>query len=176
MSRQYWVAPIGPLTVSDAANASFTTLRDISTAPQITLPGNTLEIGSELELQASGEVSTSGAVTFTFGFYYGAVAGVALAASTAQTVSTGVAWPWIMRWRGIVRAIGTTGSIKGEGVLYLGTSLTAFTVRPIPETAAARTIAIDTTIAKAITVGSACGTSAAGNTITCYDISAKLVT
>jgi hypothetical protein len=176
VSRQYWVAPIGPLTTSDAANNTFTTLRDISTAPQITIPANQLELGSELELQASGEVTTSGAVTFTFGFYYGGVAGVALAASSAQSISTGAAWPWVMRWRGVVRAIGTTGSIKGQGVLYLGTSLTAFTVRPIPETAAARTVAIDTTVAKNLTVGSACGTSAAGNSITCYDLSAKLVT
>lgn len=177
MSRQYWVAPVGPLAIADAANNTFTTLRDISIAPQITLPANTLELGTELELQASGEVSSTGTPTFTFGFYYGGVAGVALAASSAIGVGAGAAaWPWKMRWRGIVRAIGATGSIKGEGVLYLGTSLTAFTVRPIPEVAASRTVTIDTTTAKAITVGSACGTSNAANSITCYDISAKLVT
>lgn len=177
MSRQYWVAPIGPLTISDTANATFTTLRDISTAPQITLPANALELGSELELQASGEFSTTGTPTFTLGFYLGGVAGVALAASSAITTGSGAAaWPWVMRWRGVVRAIGTAGSIKGQGVLYFGTSLTAFTVRPIPETAATRTVAIDTTVAKALTVGSACGTSSGSNSITCYDLSAKLVT
>jgi len=176
MSRQYWVAPIGPFTITDAANNTFTTLRDITQAPQITIPAHTLELGSEIDLQASGEVSSTGACTYTFGFYYGAVAGVALAASTAQTVTTGVAWPWIMRWRGVVRAIGATGSIKGQGRLYLGTSLVAFAIRPIPETAAGRTVTIDTTIAKALTVGSACGTSNAANSITCYDLSCKLVT
>lgn len=178
MSRQYWVAPIGPLTIADATSNTFTTLKDISTPPQITLPGNVLELGSELELQASGEFSSAvTAPTFTFGFYYGGVAGVALAATSAITVGASAAgWPWIMRWRGVVRSIGTTGSIKGQGVLYLGTSLTAFTVRPISETVAARTVTIDTTGSKILTVGSACGTSSASNQIVCYDLSAKLVT
>jgi hypothetical protein len=58
----------------------------------------------------------------------------------------------------------------------MGTSLTAVNVRPVPEVAASRTVTIDTTAAKAITFGSACGTSSASNIITCYDLSAKLVT
>lgn len=175
MARQYWVMPVGPFNISDAANASFTTLRDISQAPQLTLPANSLELGTEIEIQASGEVSSTGTPTFTFGFYYGGVAGVALAASSALGVGAGAAaWPWIMHYRGVIRAIGATGSIKGQGRLYRGTSLTAFTVSPIPEVAASRTVAIDTTTAKAITVGSACGTSNAANSITCYDVSVRL--
>jgi hypothetical protein len=177
MSRQYWVAPVGPLQIADGTKNTFTTLVDVSGAPQITLGANQLELGSELEIQASGEFSTTGTPTFTFGFYYGGIAGVALAASSAITTGSGAAaWPWVMRYRGIVRAIGSAGSIKGQGILYMGSSLTAVNVRPIPEVAASRTVAIDTTAAKAVTFGSACGTSSASNIITCYDISVKLVT
>lgn len=178
MSRQYWVAPIGPFHTADGtAYASSTTLTDVSATPNITLPGNLLELGSELELEAAGQFSTTGTPTLLLGFYFGGVAGAALAASTAITTgSAAAAWPWIMRYRGIVRAVGSSGSIVGQGWLKLGTSLTAFTVRPIPEVAASRTVTIDTTAAKAITVGAQWGTSSSSNTLTCNDISVKLVT
>lgn len=178
MSRQYWVAPIGPLAVGpDVPQATFTTLKDVTIVPPPTLPANALEVGSELELQASGEFSTTGTPTLLIGFYYGGAAGVALAASAAITTGTGAAaWPWVMKWRGVVRGIGATGSIKGAGELKLGTSLTAYSVNVIPITQALRTVTIDTTAAKALTVGAAWGTSSASNSITVYDISAKLVT
>jgi hypothetical protein len=179
MSRQYWVAPVGPLAVGpDVAQNTFTTLKDITIVPQITLPANSLEVGSELELQASGEFSTTGTPTLLLGYYYGgASGGVALAASGAITTgSAAAAWPWIMRWRGIVRSVGTSGTIKGEGELHLGTALTTFALSAIPITQALRTITIDTTAAKTLTVGAAWGTSSASNSVTCYDISAKLVT
>jgi hypothetical protein len=178
VSRQYWVAPVGPLGTSDGtALATSTTLTDISAAPQITIPANTLEVGSELEIMGQGQFSTTGTPTLLLGFYFGGVAGVALAATAATTTgTTAAAWPFMMRYRGIVRAIGTAGSIKGVGVVYLGTSLTAYTMLAMPATAAARTVAIDTTAAKAITIGAQWGTSSASNTITAYDISVKLVT
>lgn len=178
MSRQYWVAPIGPFHTADgAAYASSVTLADVSATPNITLPANLLELGSELELEACGQFSTTGTPTLLLGFYYGGVAGTALAATSAITTGTGAAaWPWILRYRGIVRAVGSSGSIVGQGWVKLGTSLTAFTVRPIPEVAASRTVTIDTTAAKAITVGAQWGTSSASNTLTCNDISVKLVT
>lgn len=176
--RQYWVAPIPPLHIADGtALASSTTLTDVSPAPAIVLPANTLEPGSEIEIMAELTFSNTATPTLLVGLYYGAVAGVALAASSAITTTTGAAsWPIMMRYRGIVRSIGTAGSIYGQGELLLGTALTAFSVRPIPETAAARTVAIDTTTAKSITVGAQWGTSSASNTITCNDISVKLVT
>lgn len=178
MARQYWVAPVGPLTTADAAAyATSTTLTDVSPAPQITVPANVLETGSEIEITAQGQFSTTGTPTLLLGFYYGGVAGAALAASSAITTgSAAAAWPFMMQYRGIIRSIGTAGSIKGEGRLYLGTSLTAFAVSAIPVTAATRAVTIDTTAAKTITVGAQWGTSSASNTLTCYDISVRLVT
>lgn len=176
--RQYWVAPVGPFHITNgtAYNTSVT-LTDVSPTPQITLPANLLETGSELELNASGEFSTTATPTLLLGFYFGGVAGVALAASTAITTGTTAAsWPWQLHYRGVVRATGTAGSINGSGRLYLGTSLIAFTTRPIPETLAARTVTIDTSTAKTITVGAQWGTSSASNTLTVNDISVKLIT
>lgn len=177
MARQYWVTALPQFhTASGTALASSTTLTDISPVPSIVLPANVLEPGMELYLRAAGQLSNTSTPTLLLGFYYGAVAGAALAASSAVTTTTGAtAWPWILEYRGVVRAVGSSGSINGQGVLYLGTALTAFTVRPIPETAAGRTVTIDTTAAKALTVGAQWGTSSASNTITCDDISVELV-
>lgn len=176
MTRQYWVAPVPPIhTVDGTALANSTTLTDVSPLPSITLPGNTLEVGSEFELYAEGQFSNTGTPTLLLGFYYGGVAGVALAASTAITTTTGAtAWPWQLQYRGTVRAGGATGSIQGQGRLYLGTSLVAATVRFIPETLALRTVTIDTSTAKAVTVGAQWGTASASNTLTCTNISLHL--
>jgi hypothetical protein len=175
--RQYWVAPIPPMGILDGtALANSVTLTDVSPAPQVTLPAGQLELGSEIEINAFGNFSTTGTPTLLLGAYFGAVAGVALAASSAVTTGTGAAsWPWILRYRGIVRTVGSSGSINGQGELLLGSSLTALSSRPIPETAAARTVTIDTTTAKAITIGAQWGTASASNTLTCNDISVKLV-
>lgn len=177
MARQYWATPIGPFHTADGtAYATSTTLTDVSPTPPIVLPANLLEQGSELEIRAHGQFSNTGTPTLLIGIYFGGVAGAALAATSAVTTTTGAtAWPWILDYRGVVRAVGTSGSINGEGRIYLGTALTAFTVRPIPETAAGRTVTIDTTAAKSVTIGAQWGTSSASNTLTCNDISVKLI-
>lgn len=170
--RQYWIAPIPPLHTADgAAYASSTSLTDVSPTPHIKLPANFLEIGSKVRLWAAGQFSNTSTPTLLLGFYYGAIAGSALAASSAITTTTGAtAWPWNMEYRGTVRATGTSGSIQGQGVLRLGTALTSFTIRPIPEVAASRTVTIDTSVEKTITVGAQWGTNNASNTLTCTDL------
>lgn len=177
MARQYWVSPLPPFGVADGtALATSTTLTDISPAPPIVIPANQLEIGTEIEVEACGQFSTTATPTLLIGAYYGAVAGVALAASAATTTGSGAAaWPWIYRYRGVVRAVGSAGSINGQALLMLGTSLTAFTPVACPATAGARTVTIDTTAAKAVTVGAQWGTSSASNTITLNDISVSIV-
>jgi len=177
MARQYWVSPLPPFHPADgAAYATSVTLTDVSPLPNIVIPANFLEVGMELEIEAAGQFSNTATPTLLMGVYYGGVAGAALAATSAITTTTGAtAWPWQLRYRGVVRAIGSAGSINGQGRFYLGTALTAFTTRPIPETLAARTVTIDTTVAKAITIGAQWGTSSASNTLTTNDISVKLV-
>lgn len=173
--RQYWRGPIPPLQrVAGAALASSTALTDISPLPPNVIPANMLEEGCELIVEASGFFSTTATPTLLLGFYLGGIAGVALAASPAITTGTATAWPWRMRYKGRVRAIGSAGSIVGYGTLELGTALTTLAVSPIPTVAASRTVAIDTTAAKSVTVGAQWGASSASNTITCDEILVEL--
>lgn len=176
MSRLYLRSPIPPFHTADgtALNTSVA-LTDISPAPQIVPSAAVmLEPGMEFELNAYGEFSTTGTPTLLLGFYWGGVAGVALAASTAITTgTTAAAWAWSLYYRGRLRVIGTSGSIKGLGMLQLGTSLTAMAPSWIPTTQALRTVTIDTTPAgaKPLTVGAQWGTSSVSNTVTCHDLS-----
>lgn len=176
MARQYWVASIPPLHTADgAAYASSTTLTDVSPTPPIVLPANFLEPGVEIEIMAEGQFSNTATPTLVLGVYYGAVAGVALAASGAiTTITAATAWPWQMWYRGTVRSAGTAGSIQGQGRLYMPASITQFQATyAIPITLAARTVAIDTTTAKSITVGATWGASSASNTLTCTNITVQ---
>ena len=174
---QYWQQPLPPFHIaSAAAYANSVTLSDVSPLPHKSFPANYLVIGTELEITAWGQFSTTGTPTLLLGFYYGAVAGVALAATAATTTGSGAAaWPWSMVYYGKVRTIGTTGTITGQGVLQLGTSLTASTAVALPATAAARTVTIDTTTLKNITVGAQWGTQSVSNTLTCDDFSVKII-
>lgn len=178
MGNQFWVSPVPPFhNAAGVALANSATLTDISPAPNITLPAGWANIiGAEIEIHAHGFFSTTATPTLLLGFYYGGVAGaLPLAASSAVTTGTATLWPWIMRYRGVVRSPAAAGSINGQGELLLGTALTTFATRPIPEVAASRTVTIDTTVAKAITVGAQWGAASASNTITCDDISVKLI-
>src|SRR5438045_67702 len=120
--RQYWRGPIPQLhKAAGTALASSTTLTDISPTPANVINANILEEGVSVILEASGFFSTTGTPTLLLGFYLGGVAGSALAASPAITTGSAAAsWPWRMRYKGRLRAIGTSGSIVGYGTLELG--------------------------------------------------------
>jgi hypothetical protein len=176
--RAYWLAPIAPFHVADgAAFTTFTAFQDVSPAPAIVLPANLLEIGSEIRVQAFGEFSNTATPTLGLGFYYGTAA-VSLGTGTAITTTTGAtSWPWVAEYRGRVRAIGSAGSIVGQGWWSIGVSLTAFSaMQALPATLAARTVAIDTTAAKAVGVGAVWGASSASNSIKVNQLSVELVT
>lgn len=178
MSRQNWVAPIGPFHVTDGSPfTTFTAFQDVTPDPPIVLPGNTLEVGSEIRVEAWGAFSTTGTPTLGLGLFYGTAA-VALGSGTPLTAITGAtAWPWHLEYAGRVRSVGTAGSIVGQGSWELGISLTAFSVRQaLAPSLAARTVAIDTTTAKEIGVGATWGTSSASNSITVNQLSVWLVT
>ena len=170
--------PLTPLHVADgAAFNTFTTFQDVSPVPQLVIPQQMMDVGTELYLYASGEFSTTGTPTLSIGFWFNGAAGAAptsiLAQTAAITTGTGAAaWPWEAWWRGRLRAIGSSGSFKGVGGINLGTSLTAYSLNPMPTTQALRTVTVDTTANRAIGVGAAWGTSSASNSITCYHLSA----
>lgn len=177
MGRQYWNSPVPPFLRADATltnSAALTDVASINDCPS--LAAKQLEEGTEIEIEAMGNFSTTGTPTLLLGFYFGGVAAaVPLAKSSAIVTGSGAAsWPFIMWYRGVVRAVGTAGQINGQGELKFGTGLAAFSPRPIPETLAERTVTIDTTTAKAITLGAQWGTASASNTLILNDISVTL--
>jgi len=171
---QKWVAPLDPQYIaSGTALASSTSLTDVSPTPNKLIPANFLLPGMRIKVRAACSFSTTATPTLLVGVYYGGVAGTALAATSAVTTGTATAWPLTLWYEGTVRTIGSTGTIMGYGFVDLGTSLTAYTHRPIPETALA-TVTIDTTASKAITLGAQWGTSSASNTLTCVDFTVEI--
>lgn len=155
-------------TVAGTALASSVTLTDVSAAPNYVLPANFLQNGSALRFTAFGVLSTTGTPTVLLGVYYGGVAGTALAASAAITTGSGVTnVPWKLDLITTVRSTGTSGTAMSHGTLHLGTSVSAVNVAPVPAIALA-TVTVDTTAAKALTVGAQWGTSSASNTLTCH--------
>jgi hypothetical protein len=176
MTRTLYVAPVPPLNATaGTAYANLNTIADVSPAPQIVLPANLLDVGQVLRLKAFGVLSTTATPTIILGFYYGAVAGTALAASAAITTGSGVTnVPWELEYEGRVRSTGTAGTIMGRGTMQLGTSVSAITFNPIPATALA-TVTIDTTTAKQITTGATWSAASASNTLTCHHFGVELI-
>lgn len=178
MGNTTWDNALDPHpVVRGTAKNTFTAYQDvagIASSNTAVLPqsyANELKLGTKILIEAYGEFSTTGTPTLQIGAIYGAVpaaaGGVALAQSGVITTGSGAAaWMWHYRYGGIVTAAGVTGVLYGAAVLDLGTSLTAMAQSPCPVTAAARSAAIDTTIAKLWGLGAAWGTSNIANSIT----------
>lgn len=156
-------------TSAGTALANSTTLTDISVAPQFTLPANYLLAGSALKFSAYGTFSTTtGPPTLLLGVYYGGVAGVALATTGAFTTTASVTnVPWHLELLTTVRTNGLTGTAMSQGFCDFGTSVSAVTHAPVPNTALS-TVTIDTTAAKALTIGAQWGGASASNTVTLH--------
>lgn len=181
MPNNTWENALDPFpSARGVAKNTFTTYQDISPLPLPATQANELRLGSKVELEAYGEYTCATGITLSIGFIYGATAGAAAGVALGQsgvitTGTTPTAWPWHIKFVGLVTTVGTSGVLYGAGVLDLGTSLTAFASSAAPTTAATRSATIDTTAFKLWGVGAAWGTSAAGNTITVDSFTAKIV-
>jgi len=182
---QEWMGPFAN-DVGIAYN-TFTTKKDVSPLPIPRIPAGRLELGTIIKIEAEGEYSCATGVVATPGLhtslsYDGAVGSVPaidhdIALASAITTGTNpAAWPWRMEWRGKVTKLGTAGSMKGNGTLEFGTSLIAYLAanQVLPITAALRTVAINTFVDNNIGVSWTWGASAAGNTVTTYQITCVL--
>lgn len=167
MPMQTWMSVISPDYNSDgAAYASSTTLTDVNPTPNLVLPANYLREVSHLYVWASGIFSNTSTPTLTLGLYYGAVAGTALATTGAVTTTTAAsAAVWTLEALIDVRADGSSGTAECVGKVT-GLSGTGFIgTNSLPATTAG-TASIDTTAAKALTLGATWGTNSASNTLT----------
>lgn len=178
----YLAEPIGPFPAAASAPFNtFTTKQNVTTAGNVpVIPGGKLRPGSKLEVRARGNFSTTVTPTLSLGFWIGTRAlamTIDLAISSLITTASGAAsFPWIMEWEGLCTAAGATGSLLGQGTLLLGSALATFNAPvPIPITAALRTVAIDTTIERAIGVSAAFSASSASNQVQVDDLRALII-
>lgn len=190
MGNSTWSNALDPFPIARGTAANtFTTAKDVSPSPLPVIYGNELRIGSKILLEAIGEFSTTGTPTFQLGFAYGITAvggllstGVTIAASELKaTTTTAAAWPWHMRYLGIITAVGVTGVLYGHGILHLGTSLLALGESgaaqggPLPITAGARSITFNTTVQQSLSVFAQWGTSSISNQVIVDVFNAEIV-
>jgi len=168
----YLAEPIGPFpAAASAAFNTFTTKQNVTTLGNVpVIPAGKLRAGSKLVVNARGNFSTTGTPTLSLGFWIGTRAltmTIDLAISSLITTASGAAaFPWIMEWEGLCTKADVSGTLLGHGKLYLGSSLIAFNAPvPIPITQALRTVAIDTTIERAIGVSAAFSASSGSNQV-----------
>lgn len=174
---QFWRSLLpGTNGVGVGAGAAYNTsvtLTDVSPTPQIVIAANSLFVGQRLRVKGYGIFSNTGTPTLLLGIYYGGVAGTALATTGAVTTTTGATnWPFAIDLDILVKSVGTTGTVWCNGMVNLGTSLSAMSDIWLPSTQT-QPITVDTTSAKALTIGAQWGTSSASNTLTVEDFYAE---
>src|SRR5215469_14177051 len=202
MPGTLWSAPVPALNNTSEVMSSFTTatLTDISPSQVIINPPQ-LNQGTRVRLLAHGSyIATTTASSLKFGFYMTAASTATIAnplvatsavlaesASVAAVAVTGI--PWIIQYWGVINKIsspivGTTNAtIVGRGTMTLGTSLTAVTVAPIPQTLAAVTVAqtgtpgfgMVTNIAQLVSVGCTVATNTGLTSVTCDELTCELL-
>lgn len=184
MGNYSWTNLLDPFpSVGGAQFDTFTAAKDVSPVDLPSTKAGDLVKGTKVRLTANGEFSTTGTPTLGLGFHYGVAAGQAVSggvslalSSLITTASAAGGFPWWMEWLGTVIGVGASGSIRGSGKLYLGTSLTAFaTPVPIPITKALRTVTIDTTAAKTFGVQATFSISNVANAVIVDNFEASIL-
>ena len=178
----YLAEPVGPFPIAASATfATFTTKQNVTTLGNVpVIPAGKLRAGSKLYVAARGNFSNTGTPTLSLGFWIGTRAlamTIDLAISTAITTATTVtSVPWIMDWEGFCTKADVSGTLLGQGKLYLASALATFNAPvPIPITAALRTVAVDTTIERAVGVSAAWNASSGSNIVQVDDLRVMII-
>ena len=202
MPGTLWSAPVPALNNNSLVTSSFTTatLTDISPAQVIINPPQ-LNVGTRVRLVAHGSyIATTTASTLTFGFYMTAASTATVAnplVATSAVLGVGPAVtavavtgiPWGMQYFGVIQKISspviglTNATIVGRGYGWNGTSLTAITFTPIPQTLAAVTVAqtgtpgfgMVTNIAQLVSVGCTVATNTGLTSVTTDELTCELL-
>lgn len=167
MPIQAWSAIVNtPGQGAGTAYASSNTATDVSPAPQFqSQTYGPMYVGQRWRWTAYAIASNTSTPTLNLGFYYGGVAGTALITSGAITTTTAMSnWWW--KWEAVseVITLGSSGTIRTYGWIYIPTSATAVTVQQMSATS--QDVTINTTSNSSMTAGATWGTSSASNTLT----------
>lgn len=171
----YVTTPVAPFhNAVGASFGTFTARQDVSPLPVPVILPYQLRVGSRIMVKAFGEVSSTATPTCVLGVYAGSGVGntgapaaitTVLAETSAISLATAAAWPWYLEWNGLVTATGVVGSVVGQGVCEVGSSLTAMSDFALPITQALRTVAWNTAVANAIGICATFSASSASNTV-----------
>lgn len=167
MPNQGWVANVNsPGQGAGTAYASSTSATDVSPAPQFfSQTYGPMYIGQRWRFTGYAIASNTATPTLNLGVYYGGVAGVALCTSGAVTTTTAMSsWWWRFEVNSEVITLGSSGTIRSFGWIYIPTSATAVTVQQMSATA--QDVTVNTGTNSALTFGATWGTSSASNTLT----------
>jgi len=178
-----WSYPPGPLSPVAGTAVTAAALTAGTPVPPPVIPGGTLIPGAKLLIEADLEMtSTSATPTLTLGFYIGSVGG-AIGSATVIVVSganalsaSAAAWPISLRYKGTIRTLSpSAGVIQGTAEQLYGTSLTAWTSTPLPQTAAARTVStLNTQQNNQLDVGITLSATTGSPSITCTGFYAEV--
>jgi hypothetical protein len=95
--------------------------------------------------------------------------------ASITTGTTPAAWLWHLQGKYKITKTGSAGSMTGSCILDLGTTISADTISILPITAAARVVAINTTIDNRVGVSGSFGASSASNQIITYSIDVQQI-
>lgn len=175
---------LGPFATGiGLAKNTFTTKADISPLPIPRIPAGRCDGGCILEFDAQGEYSSLTGATMGLGLYLGTYLddGVTpaivtdIVLSSTVTGTTPAAWYWRIFGQYKVTKTGAAGSMTGGCTFLLGTSLTAMTASPLPITAGARVVAINTSVENRVGVSGSWGASSASNQFIVYSIAVDIL-
>ena len=159
--RPYWIAPLPPFHIADGtAYTGTAALGDISPAPAIVIPANTLETASRLEINFFGKYTSSGTPgTVTVGCYIGPTA-TAIGSVAVLAVSQSLTVPasqtnrtFRIEGNASVRSHGTAGTIIGSLEITNVTGTSPASDTTIAPYSAPATATIDTTVANSVRIG-----------------------
>lgn len=179
----YWSSPVPPMAFSDGPAGTAASLNDITPLPLRNLGAVTPVPGTCIRINACGSItSTSATPTVVLGLYLGTQgsigSAVVLAATGALAISASASsWPWIMDWEGEVRAIGTAGSVYGQGQCMWGgnSGLASDSPNfPFPITAALRTVTVNFVTTCQLMVGATLSSATGTPSVTCNHVSMEI--
>jgi len=122
----------------------------------MTLPANIVKVGSSFRINMQGRISDTATPTLEFKIKLGGITVVSTGAITLGAVSDD---HWILIFTGVVRSVGTTGTLMGTGT-FLTEQNDHFGLT------VAAPITIDTTVDQVLDVTVTWGTANVSNTIT----------
>lgn len=129
-----------------------------------TMPANTMDLGTVMEVEAFGKISTTGTPTITFSLY---LAGSTWCATQAVTTGSGITnVTWRLKLKIIGRTIGTGTAATAMFAGTLEGVNAATTLVMVPATSPAVSSGFNSTSANTLDLYATWGTSSASNTIT----------